>query len=52
MTAWWKLQVVLNVQKSAALDAALGQGPKLTAAPQAGIQVQSLGAAWRWAERA
>jgi rare lipoprotein A len=37
-----EVQVVLNVQKSAALDAALGQGPKLTAAPEAGIQAQSL----------
>ncbi len=37
-----EVEVVLNVQKSAALDAALGQGPKLTAAPQAGIQAQSL----------
>lgn len=37
-----EVEVVLNVQKSAALDAALGQGPKLTAAPEAGIQAQAL----------
>jgi rare lipoprotein A len=37
-----EVEVVLNVQKTAALDGALGQGPKLTAAPEAGIQAQSL----------
>jgi rare lipoprotein A len=37
-----EVEVVLNVQKSAALQAALGQGPKLTAAPEAGIQAQEL----------
>ncbi len=37
-----EVEVVLNVQKSAALDAELGQGPKLTAAPEAGIQAQAL----------
>jgi len=37
-----EVEVVLNVQKTAALDAALGQGPKLTAAPEAGIEAQSL----------
>jgi len=38
-----EVEVVLKVQQSAALDAALGQGPKLTAAPVAGITAQSLG---------
>jgi rare lipoprotein A len=37
-----EVEVVLDVQKSAALQAALGQGPKLTAAPEAGIQAQAL----------
>jgi rare lipoprotein A len=37
-----EVEVVLNMQQSAALQAALGQGPKLTAAPEAGIQAQSL----------
>jgi rare lipoprotein A len=37
-----EVEVVLNVQKSAALQAALGQGPKLTAAPEAGIEAQAL----------
>jgi rare lipoprotein A len=39
-----EVEVVLKPQETAALDAALGQGPKLTAAPEAGIQVQSLAA--------
>jgi rare lipoprotein A len=39
-----EVEVALNVQKTAALDATLGQGPKLTAAPEAGIQTQSLAA--------
>jgi len=38
-----EVEVALKVQQSAALDAALGQGPKLTAAPVAGITAQSLG---------
>jgi rare lipoprotein A len=38
-----EVAVSLKVQQSAALDAALGQGPKLTAAPVAGITAQSLG---------
>ncbi len=37
-----EVEVALDVQKTAALDAALGQGPKLTAAPEAGITAQSL----------
>jgi rare lipoprotein A len=37
-----EVEVVLNAQETAALDASLGQGPKLTAAPEAGIEVQSL----------
>jgi rare lipoprotein A len=39
-----EVEVALKVQQSAALDASLGQGPKLTAAPVAGITAQSLGA--------
>jgi rare lipoprotein A len=38
-----EVEVRLKVQQTAALDAALGQGPKLTAAPVAGITAQSLG---------
>jgi rare lipoprotein A len=38
-----EVEVTLKVQQSAALDAELGQGPKLTAAPVAGITAQSLG---------
>ncbi len=38
-----EVEVALKVQQTAALDAALGQGPKLTAAPVAGITAQSLG---------
>jgi len=38
-----EVEVALNVQQTAAVDAALGQGPKLTAAPVAGITAQSLG---------
>jgi rare lipoprotein A len=38
-----EVEVVLKQQQTAALDAALGQGPKLTAAPVAGITAQSLG---------
>jgi rare lipoprotein A len=37
-----EVEVTLNVQQTAALDATLGQGPKLTAAPEAGIEAQSL----------
>jgi len=37
-----EVEVTLNVQRTAALDAALGEGPQLTAAPEAGIQAQSL----------
>jgi rare lipoprotein A len=39
-----EVEVVLKPEQSAALDAILGQGPKLTAAPVAGITAQSLGA--------
>ncbi len=38
-----EVEVRLKVQQTAALDAELGQGPKLTAAPVAGITAQSLG---------
>ncbi len=38
-----EVEVALKVRQSAAVDAALGQGPKLTAAPVAGITAQSLG---------
>jgi len=38
-----EVEVALDVQASASLQAALGQGPKLTAAPVAGITAQSLG---------
>jgi len=38
-----EVEVSLKVQQTAALDAALGQGPKLTAAPVVGITAQSLG---------
>ncbi|MDE8344767.1 MAG: RlpA-like double-psi beta-barrel domain-containing protein [Acidocella sp.] len=38
-----EVQVTLNVQQTATLDGALGQGPKMTAAPVAGITAQSLG---------
>jgi rare lipoprotein A len=38
-----EVEVVLKPQQTAALDAELGQGPKLTAAPVAGITAQSLG---------
>jgi rare lipoprotein A len=37
-----EVEVTLNVQRTAALDGALGEGPKLTAAPEAGIEAQSL----------
>jgi rare lipoprotein A len=37
-----EVEVSLNVQRTAALDGALGEGPKLTAAPEAGIQAQAL----------
>jgi rare lipoprotein A len=37
-----EVEVVLDVQRTAALDATLGQGPQLNAAPEAGIQAQSL----------
>ncbi len=39
-----EVQVTLKPQETAALDANLGQGPKLTAAPVAGITAQALGA--------
>jgi rare lipoprotein A len=38
-----EVEVVLNAPETAALDASLGAGPKLTAAPVAGITAQSLG---------
>jgi rare lipoprotein A len=38
-----EVEVTLKPEQSAALDAELGQGPKLTAAPVAGITAQSLG---------
>jgi rare lipoprotein A len=38
-----QVQVVLNTQETAQLDGDLGQGPKLAAAPVAGITAQSLG---------
>jgi rare lipoprotein A len=37
-----EVEVTLNVQRTAALDGGLGEGPQLTAAPEAGIQSQSL----------
>lgn len=38
-----EVEVKLNEQETAALDGSLGEGPKLTAAPVAGITAQSLG---------
>jgi rare lipoprotein A len=38
-----EVEVKLNAPETAALDGALGQGPKMTAAPEAGITAQSLG---------
>ncbi len=38
-----EVEVKLNGPQTAALDGALGQGPKLTSAPVAGITAQSLG---------
>jgi rare lipoprotein A len=38
-----EVEVTLKPEQSAALDAQLGQGPKLTAAPVAGITAESLG---------
>jgi rare lipoprotein A len=38
-----EVEVTLDTQKSALIDGALGAGPKLTAAPVAGITAQSLG---------
>jgi rare lipoprotein A len=38
-----EVAVTLNVQETAALDGALGAGPKVSAAPVAGITAQSLG---------
>ena len=38
-----EVEVKLNQQETAALDGSLGEGPKLTAAPVAGITAQSLG---------
>ncbi len=37
-----EVEVTLKPQQTAALDGALGQGPKLTAAPEASIQAQAL----------
>jgi len=37
-----EVEVVLKPQETAALDDALGQGPKLAAAPVAGVQAQAL----------
>lgn len=37
-----EIEVALNLQQTSALDGSLGEGPKLTAAPVAGIQAQSL----------
>jgi len=39
-----EVEVALKTQDTAAIDGALGQGPKLSAAPVAGIQAQSLAA--------
>lgn len=39
-----EVEVTLNSQRTAALDATLGQGPQMTAAPVAGITAQSLAA--------
>ncbi len=39
-----EVEVTLKGQESAALDGTLGQGPKMTAAPVAGVTAQSLGA--------
>jgi rare lipoprotein A len=39
-----EVEVKLDAQRTAALDATLGQGPQMTAAPVAGITAQSLGA--------
>jgi rare lipoprotein A len=39
-----EVEVALKPRETAALDSALGQGPKLTAAPVAGIQAVQLGA--------
>ncbi len=39
-----EVKVTLNLQRTSALDGALGEGPKLTAAPEAGIEAQSLAA--------
>jgi rare lipoprotein A len=38
-----EVEVALDTQKTAALDGALGEGPKLTAAPVAGVQAEALG---------
>jgi rare lipoprotein A len=37
-----EVEVTLNTERTSELDGALGEGPKLTAAPEAGIQAQSL----------
>jgi len=37
-----EVEVTLKPQETAALDASLGQGPKLSAAPVAGVEAQSL----------
>ena len=39
-----EVEVRLNVQRTAAMDGSLGEGPKLTAAPEADIQAQALAA--------
>jgi len=38
-----EVEVTLKAQQTAAVDATLGEGPKMTAAPVAGITAQSLG---------
>lgn len=38
-----EVEVKLNTQQTAILDSTLGDGPKMTAAPEAGITAQSLG---------
>ncbi len=39
-----EVEVRLDAQRTAALDAALGEGPKMNAAPEADVQAQALGA--------
>ncbi len=38
-----EVEVTLNAQQTAAMDASLGEGPKMNAAPEADIQAQALG---------